>query len=248
MEIEGTYTLEATPREVWSRLTDKQLWGHAVSGFEQVEVLGRPGRSDGNARSYRVTIRLNQAQLTGRYLTRAVMTEQHAPYYCRIALEDEPDAKTLHGYGVLHLNQQDDQTIVAYKGNIVVENETASPVVMKGAVKLLLQQFFTTLSERVYEAQQAYSTSTESFPFTSSTTFVAGEQVITIPAPERTRRGRQRDEESPRLRWVLHLLRIGGGDPEEELRWTLRIRRYGVASVLLFLVWVGTRIPRRRRD
>lgn len=249
MEIEGTYTIQATPNEVWECLLDQNTWMHVASGVERMEQV--------DARSYRLTIHLNQAPLAGTYTTRATITELHAPYYCRLSLSaiDEKDGQpnTLMGYGSFHLNQQENLTIIAYQAdissNVVDETDASvSPLVMKGAVKLLLQQFFTTLAERVYKKYRVHMNETDASTHTSNEPFVTHEQRITIPSPLLYPNGEhdtKSNQQHSRLRWFVHLLHIGKGNPAEEIRWTLRIRRYSIASVLLFLVWIGTRIPRR---
>ena len=251
MEIEGTYTLQATPSVVWDCLLDHTLWEYTDFGIDNVEQI--------DSDTYFVTIRLHQAPLTGTYTTRVTVSEQHAPYYCRLTLDsDNTDNEqgehthTLNGYGILHLNQQDNLTIVAYKGDITSHvrdtiGNLASPNVVKGAVKLLLQQFFTILAERVYQKQHMHLNGLDTATQTAEEFFFAHEQRITIPSPitYSDERARESTIAGSRLRWFVHLLRIGGGDLTEEIRWTQRIRRFSIASVLLFLVWVGTRIPRR---
>lgn len=248
MEIEGTYTLPATPAEVWHRLLDRELWSRTISGIERAEQV--------DTHAYRVTVHLNQPALTRTYTTRATITEQRAPYYCRFTLTgDDGQADTLDGYGILHLNQQENHTVIAYKGLITSHAmngmaTSVSPLVMKGAIKLLLEQFFTTLAERVDKEHPTSMNETDASTstVTSDETFIAHEQRINIPSPLeyplKRRRVRQ-DEAHSRLRWFVHLLHIGKGNLAEEIRWAQRIRRFSIASVLLFLVWVGTRIPRR---
>ena len=251
MEIEGTYTLPATPSVVWDCLLDHTLWEYADFGIDNVEQL--------DSDTFLVTIRLHQAPLTGTYTTRVTMSEQHAPYYCHLTLDGDTadneqgeQTHSLNGYGILHLNQQDNLTIVAYKGDITsrVQDTTgklAPSTVVKGAVKLLLQQFFTILAERVYQKQHMHLNGLDTATQTSEELLFAHEQRITIPSPitYSNEQARESTMQHSRLRWLVHLLRIGNGNTEEEMRWTQRIRRFSIASVLLFLVWVGTRIPRR---
>ena len=254
MEIEGTYTLQATPAVVWECLLDNTLWEYSDFGIDDVEQIG--------THSFLVTIRLHHAPLTGTYTTRVTISEQHAPYYCRLTLDgDETDneqdkqieqTNTLNGYGILHLNQQEHLTVVAYKGDITsrvldTTGRLASSTVVKGAVKLLLQQFFTSLAELVYQKQHMHMNGSDSTNQSSEGLFITHEQRITIPSPMTysDERARESSMKHSRLHWFVHLLGIGNGNPEEEIRWTQRIRRFSIASVLLFLVWVGTRIPRR---
>ena len=50
------------------------------------------------------------------------------------------------------------------------------------------------------------------------------------------------------LHLVVRQLRLGDHDPFLEQQWVNRLRRMGLVSMLLFFVWVGTRLPRRARD
>lgn len=253
MEIEGTYTLQATPHEVWNGLLDSQVWVHEGSALEEATQV------DTNA--FRLTFRLNHAPLIGMYTTRATITEQHAPYYCRVTFHNDnalaqtnEQAEAINGYGILHLNQQEHHTVVAYKGDITSRvlddagNPVATPVV-KGTVKLLLQQFFTTLSERVHEKQRIHMNGSDAHAHNhTDELFITHEERIILPSPLAYSSHEQVRESSiqrSRLRWFIHVLGIGKGDAAEEIRWTQRIRRFSIASILLFLVWVGTRIPRR---
>jgi len=45
---------------------------------------------------------------------------------------------------------------------------------------------------------------------------------------------------------IFRLLGLGHGEPEQEQMWTNRLRRASTIVSLLFLVWVGTRLPRPR--
>src|SRR5262249_35798976 len=45
---------------------------------------------------------------------------------------------------------------------------------------------------------------------------------------------------------VVQLLGLGHGEPEQEQIWTQRLRRASPIAGLLFLVWLGTRLPRPR--
>ena len=66
------------------------------------------------------------------------------------------------------------------------------------------------------------------------------------PTQGRSRANQQETQRVSLLQRIVHLLRLGKGNASEEIRWTQRIRRTGYTSMLLFLVWVGTRIIPRR--
>ncbi len=44
---------------------------------------------------------------------------------------------------------------------------------------------------------------------------------------------------------IVRQLRLGSNDPLLEEQWVRRLRRIGIVSVLLLLVWIGTRLPRK---
>src|SRR5204862_5833778 len=81
----------------------------------------------------------------------ATVTEQHYPYYYNIAIEGEGVPGTISGEGVVHLNERDENTVVAYKGilNLGKLGTLLPPPLVKGTAKLLLQQFFTALAEHL---------------------------------------------------------------------------------------------------
>ena len=45
---------------------------------------------------------------------------------------------------------------------------------------------------------------------------------------------------------IVAVLKPGSADPGEQELWARRVRRIGAISGLLLLVWIGTRLPRRR--
>ena len=47
------------------------------------------------------------------------------------------------------------------------------------------------------------------------------------------------------LHKIVRQLGLGGNDAQLEEQWVIRLRRVGFASMLLLLVWVGTRLPRK---
>ena len=55
-------------------------------------------------------------------------------------------------------------------------------------------------------------------------------------------------DKSSFLHIVVRQLGLGDNDPFLEQQWVNRLRRIGLVSMLLFFVWVGTRLPRRSGD
>ncbi len=222
MEIEGTYTLQAAPEEVWQCLMDKQMLLGSVPGIEQLERLDK--------QTHALTIRIKYAPLMGTYHGRVTITDRQYPSYYRVVvIGEEGQQNTINGEGVVHLNRHDNTTVITYRGtlNIGKLGTLLPPLVVKGGAKLLIQQFFTSLEVQL----RAPSSHTSSLP--------ESEEIVSISTVKRA---------IPRttiLQRIVHLLRLGAGNPTQEEQWIQRIRRVGTASVLLFLVWVGTRLPRK---
>src|SRR5437763_13680785 len=110
MDIEGTYTLQASPEDVWQSLLDRQVLLRTLPSIEQLEQLDR----DTSA----IDIHVKQASLIGTYHGHVTVAEQHFPYHYRLIIDGEGRQSTLSGNGVGHLSQRDSMTIIAYKGTL----------------------------------------------------------------------------------------------------------------------------------
>ena len=229
MDIEGTYTLQASTEDVWQCLMDQQVLRRAIPGVEQLELIGE--------NKYNITVHIRQTPLIGTYHGHATVTEQHYPYYYTIAIEGEGGPGTISGEGVVHLNERDENTVVAYKGtlNIGKLGTLLPPPLVKGTAKLLLQQFFTALAEHLRTLPR--SVSTLGVAENGQDRIILSEEHTDVRATEA--------EPTTLLHSVVHQLKLGGGDPTLEEQWVNRIRRVGVICGLLLLVWIGTRLPHR---
>lgn len=233
MEIEGTYTLHATPEEVWHILGDQQTLLHSIPEIKQLERVDEFTQT--------VALHLTYAPLVGTYYGSVHIAERHHPSHSHIVIESVRDTQnTLSGEAILDLQGHEDTTIVTYTGDITLHKAGTQlqRTVIKGAAKLLIQQFFTALEEQLWQQQ--------------ATKKRAEEEIVIQTATQRptsqahTDAGQEETQRVSFLQRVVHLLRLGKGSASEEIRWTQRIRRTGYASMLLFLVWVGTRIIPRR--
>ena len=229
MDIEGTYTLQASPEDVWQCLMDQQVLRRAIPGVEQLELIGE--------NKYNIMLHIRQTPLIGTYHGHATVTEQHYPYYYNIAIEGEGVPGTISGEGVVHLNERDENTVVAYKGtlNIGKLGTLLPPPLVKGTAKLLLQQFFTALAEHLRTLPR--SASTLGLAENSQDRLISPEEHIAVLVTGA--------EPTTLLHSVVHQLKLGGGDPTLEEQWVNRIRRVGVICGLLLLIWIGTRLPHR---
>lgn len=238
MDIEGTYTLQASQEDVWHCLMDAQALRRAIPGVERLEVLGEY--------KHGITLDIRQSPLMGAYRGQVTVTERHYPTGYSIVFEGEGRQSTMSGHGVVQLHTLGENTIVSYKGTVnpgKLATLLPSPVV-KGATKLLIQQFFLALADQlrvmqpvsVVEAGSGRSNEDGNrlvAQFGRSNEDGSHAEAETLVAPPTF------------VHRIVRLLGIGEGDIEQELLWAQRVRRYGIIAGLLFLVWVGTRLPRR---
>jgi len=229
MEIEGTYTLQAAPEEVWTCLMDMQTLRRTIPGIEQLEGLGE--------HTYAFTMHVKHAPLRGTFAGHAVTAEQEYPFSYHVNVDGEGIPGKFHAEWTIALRALDEHTVVAYQGTLHLTRAGALlPVpLVKGTIKVLIQQFFTALADHLRTTSYTYQATPEDtgaqFEFTELYNGRTG--VSTSP------------DQPTLLHAIVRQLRLGGNDPLLEEQWVIRLRRIGVASVLLLLVWVGTRLPRK---
>ncbi len=229
MDIEGTYTLQAVPEEVGTCLMDIQTLQRTIPGIEQLERLGD--------NSYAFTMHIKHAPLRGSYSGQAVAGELDYPLSFHMSVDGEGMPGKFHAEWSITLRAHDENTVVAYQGMLHFAKAGALlPVPMvKGIIKVLIQQFFTALAEYLRTTSYSYLATLED----------TGAQFEFTQLPH----GRNDVSTSPDHPTILHTivrqLQLGGNDPLLEEQWVIRLRRIGAVSILLLLVWIGTKLPRK---
>lgn len=232
MNIEGTYTLQATPAEVWHYFTDQAILNETLPGVKRILSLGKD--------MYDITVSMDNAPFTGSHHGQITISEQQYPYHFRLTATS--DGKTsLHGVGSIHLHEHEGKTIVAYKGTFTF-NKTGTylaPALIKGAIKLYMQQYIQRLAEHLHD---------QKFPAASLDLNGTGNAIVRQPAGDiAVIQHSAADTKHPATANIAtRLFRPGSRDPQVQTRWKARIRRTGAITGLLLLVWIGTRIPRRQ--
>jgi carbon monoxide dehydrogenase subunit G len=229
MIIEGTYTLQATPEAVCQCLMDEQALWRAIAGVERLERI--------DEQRICIAIHTSEESLPGSFRGTITITEQLYPYQYALVYEGEEKHTTFSGEGTVHLSEQGENTVVTYKGtlNAGKSRPQQSSALIKGAVKHQLQQFFTTMAEILRTTQPASIDMVEYMQVT--TTFEQpGEQLLILPSAT----------EPTLLHALVHSLGLGKGDLLREELWVNRLKLLGTFVGFLFLVWVGTRLPRKQ--
>lgn len=247
MNIEGTYTLQVTPEEVWRCLMDPQVLRRAIPGVERLERE--------NTHRYAVTMHIRQAPLIGLYQGHVTISEQQYPQQYRLAIEGEGKQSKISGEGIIQLSRHDENTVVSYKGTLNAGKLATllPPPLVQGAAKLLIQQFFTELAEYLRTLSRVEVTVSIAGMQNGDISEQERREALEMPTSESGARRRFFPPVSAlfpagRASLVLAIVQrlgLGAGNPAEEARWAERVRRFGFVMTLLALVWVGTRLPRR---
>lgn len=255
MDIEGTYTLQAPVEEVCQYLVDAEMLQHAVPGLERLEPAG--------PFAYAFALRVKQAPLRGSYQGKITVqnvpspSPDPVPSY-RLAVEGDGQHNPFEGTWEIQLSQQQENTVVTYSGALNPGKMSAllPPALVKGAVKILIQQFFTNMAEQLrttpeqislipgYDAsktQEGYIEESDEWAEeygreNSGHAIIARQESLDgetgVAAPTFTHR-------------LVRLVGLGHHDPVLEEQWVARFKRFGAFSILLLLVWIGMRLPRR---
>ncbi|HVB75790.1 MAG TPA: SRPBCC domain-containing protein, partial [Ktedonobacteraceae bacterium] len=229
MDIEGTYTLQASPEEVWQCLMDQEILQHSIPGLERLETVGE--------HTHMFTLHIKQAPLRGVYQGRVVVDALRFPVAYRLSLEGDGQHNTFQGIWEIALSAQHENTVVAYTGTLNPGKMGALlPLpLIKGTIKILIQQFFSSLAEQMRAGGGAtvQALALASF-YEEQDRYFNGRVTIAASAPDQTR-----------LHTLVRQIGLGSHDPIQEDVWVARLKRFGAFSALLLLVWVGTRLPRR---
>jgi carbon monoxide dehydrogenase subunit G len=221
MEIEGTYTLQAPAEDVWNCLMDGHTIQHAVPGLERFSKI--------DEHSYTFTISIRHAPLRGTYTGNACICEQVYPCSYRLSSEGEGPGGKFQGECSIQLKAQNQNTVLSYQGHVQFErgNVLIALPLVKGTLRVLLQHFFTTLTDQLRTRRGD----------------LADLSALAEPIDERLP-AHQQEVQTPLYR-LVRLLRLGHRNPEREELWVRRLRQAGIVTALLLLVWIGTRLPRR---
>ena len=227
MDIEGTYTLQATSEEVRNRLGDPQTLQRTLPGVEQLEFLGE--------KRYSVALEIGHGPLVGSYQGQVTVIEQGNPYHFHFTFEGEGRQSKISSDWNVVLDGYEQYTVVAYEASVSLGKpvRSMSAPLVKGAIKLLIQEFFASL------AHQLPSTPTHAVVNEEEEFFETDQPHPTIVISPSA-------AQPTFAHTVVRRLHLGAGDAGAEEQWVRRVRRFGITSILLLLVWIGTRLPRRK--
>ncbi|MBX5450071.1 CoxG family protein [Thermogemmatispora sp.] len=238
MDVEGAYTLQATPEEVWKCLMDQQVLRQALPGVEHLEALGE--------NRYAIRLVVRQAPLRGSYEGTVTISDQEYPHCYRITVEGESRHGPVRGEGWVRLLRREHNTVVSYQGVLNVGRAGLLPApVLRGTTKMLMQQFFLGLADQLRVMRPPELEESAELAAQPSRVGTQCQTPARQPGSAAASGPGASIGQATPLHSLVRRLHLGGGDPRAEERWVQMIRRTAMLAALLLLVWVGTKLPRR---
>jgi carbon monoxide dehydrogenase subunit G len=143
MDIAGSYTFDAPPDRVWALLMDPSVISSCIPGCDRFEPKGE--------NSYRVTLRVALAAITGTYEGNVTLSDLVAPTSYRLTAEGHGRPGFVKGSSAIVLRADGAATIVDITGTV----QTGGPIarlgqrLIGGVSKMMLDLFFLCLQGKL---------------------------------------------------------------------------------------------------
>lgn len=143
MDISGSYTFHAPPDRVWALLMDPAVISSCIPGCDRFEPSGD--------NSYRVTLTVALAAITGTYEGAVTLADLVAPSSYRLIAEGQGRPGFVKGSSVITLRVDGETTVVDVAGTV----QTGGPIarlgqrLIGGVSKLMLDRFFACLQGKL---------------------------------------------------------------------------------------------------
>jgi len=143
IKVQGNYVLARPVKEVWELLQSADVLSNCIPGCENLSQNGE--------NSYDVEIRIKIAAVTGIYTGTVTITDASYPDTYTMTVKGKGSGGTIIASGVLTFSQDEIGTKVAVEGKAQASGMIArvGQRILGGAAKLLMNQFFQCLKEKL---------------------------------------------------------------------------------------------------
>ncbi len=143
MKIEGKHTFQAPQEQVWGLLTNRKHLEKALPGCERLEER-EPGKYD-------ALLKIGIAAVKGTYNGKVEIADPEPPKQYRLMGEGTGSPGFVKGEALIELSQQDQSTLVTYKGDLQVGGLIAGvgQRMIGGVAKMMLGQFFKNMDKEL---------------------------------------------------------------------------------------------------
>lgn len=143
MELSSTYTFDAPRDKVWALLIDPDVVAACLPGCESLEPTGDD--------SYRATLTVGIAAISGRYEGNVTIADQEAPASYRLVVDGTGRAGFVKGEATVALQETDDgRTLVEVQGKGQVGGTIArvGQRLLGSVSKTMMNKFFDCVGKR----------------------------------------------------------------------------------------------------
>ncbi len=143
MKLDGKHIFQATQETVWDLLTNPRHLEKALPGCEKLEEK-EPGKYD-------ALLKIGIAAVKGTYDGKVEIVDPLPPKQYRLIGEGSGNAGFVKGEAFIELTQQDQNTLVSYKGDVQVGGLIAGvgQRLIGGIAKMMLGQFFKNMEKEL---------------------------------------------------------------------------------------------------
>jgi carbon monoxide dehydrogenase subunit G len=143
VKVDGRYTFDATPAEVWALLLDPAALRACMPGCTKFEPLGDE--------EFDVTLELGVAGIKGTYNGGARIADRNEGTSYKLIVEGSGTAGFVRGEGLLTLEPDGDGTTVIVSGDANAGGMIANlgQRMLGGVAKMVVSQFFDCLRARL---------------------------------------------------------------------------------------------------
>ena len=145
MKIEGANEIPAPQDKVWTAFQDPATLAKAIPGCEGLEEIG-PGE-------YKAVMKVGVAAIKGTFEGKVKLMDLEPPNRYRMAVEGSGGPGFVRGEAGMQMSDVAGGTKVSYDADVQVGGLIASvgQRMLGGVTKMMLDQFFTRMSELLAE-------------------------------------------------------------------------------------------------
>jgi carbon monoxide dehydrogenase subunit G len=143
MQLDGSYTFKAPRDQVWRNLQNPDVIKQCMPGCQEFTEIGED--------RYEATMRVGIGPIKGTYTGRIHLRDRVAPAQYVMEVEGGGGPGHMKGSGLLKLEENGGQTVVAYGGDAQVTGKVASvgQRLLGASAKQLINQFFKCMEKKL---------------------------------------------------------------------------------------------------
>ena len=142
MKVEGTYSFNASRRELWDTLLDPSVLASCIPGCQEFKPVGDD--------RYEVSLRVGLGAISGTYKATVAVVDKDEPNTYTMRVEGRGSGTTIRGEGVMTLIETESGSEVRLEGDARVTGIIArvGQRLMGGATKVMIDQFFGCIKSK----------------------------------------------------------------------------------------------------